>query len=67
MADGVARRISRLGGASGWLNSEPLTPDGLRGRAVVIQFCTFSLRQLAAPGSPTHGHWPGGIATTGWS
>ena len=31
-----------LGGASGWLNSEPLTPDGPRGRVVVIQFCTFS-------------------------
>jgi thiol-disulfide isomerase/thioredoxin len=31
-----------LGGATAWLNSEPLTPAGLRGRVVVVQFCTFS-------------------------
>jgi thiol-disulfide isomerase/thioredoxin len=31
-----------LGGATGWLNSEPLTPAGLRGKVVVVQFCTFS-------------------------
>ena len=31
-----------LGGASAWLNSEPLTPAGLRGKVVVVQFCTYS-------------------------
>jgi thiol-disulfide isomerase/thioredoxin len=31
-----------LGGATAWLNSEPLTPAGLRGKVVVVQFCTFS-------------------------
>ena len=31
-----------LGGATAWLNSEPLTPAGLRGRVVVVQFCTYS-------------------------
>jgi thiol-disulfide isomerase/thioredoxin len=31
-----------LGGATRWLNSEPLTPAGLRGKVVVVQFCTFS-------------------------
>ncbi len=31
-----------LGGATAWLNSEPLTPAGLRGNVVVVQFCTFS-------------------------
>jgi hypothetical protein len=31
-----------LVGATAWLNSAPLTPDGLRGRVVVVQFCTFS-------------------------
>jgi thiol-disulfide isomerase/thioredoxin len=31
-----------LDGASAWLNSEPLTPAGLRGKVVVVQFCTFS-------------------------
>jgi Thioredoxin like C-terminal domain len=29
-------------GATAWLNSEPLTPSGLRGKVVVVQFCTFS-------------------------
>ena len=31
-----------LGGATGWLNSRSLTSEGLRGRVVVVQFCTFS-------------------------
>jgi len=31
-----------LVGATGWLNSEPLTPAGLRGKVVVVQFCTYS-------------------------
>jgi thiol-disulfide isomerase/thioredoxin len=31
-----------LGGASAWLNSEPLTPARLRGKVVVVQFCTYS-------------------------
>ena len=31
-----------LGGATAWLNSGPLTPAGLRGRVVVVQFCTYS-------------------------
>jgi len=34
--------LPELGGATGWLNSEPLTPAGLRGKVVVVQFCTFS-------------------------
>jgi thiol-disulfide isomerase/thioredoxin len=29
-------------GATGWLNSEPLTPEGLRGRVVVVQFWTYT-------------------------
>jgi thiol-disulfide isomerase/thioredoxin len=31
-----------LDGATAWLNSEPLTPSGLQGKVVVVQFCTFS-------------------------
>jgi len=31
-----------LGGATAWLNSDPLTPAGLRGKVVVVQFCTYS-------------------------
>ena len=34
--------LPELGGATTWLNSEPLTPTGLRGNVVVVQFCTFS-------------------------
>jgi thiol-disulfide isomerase/thioredoxin len=34
--------LPELGGATTWLNSEPLTPAGLRGKVVVVQFCTFS-------------------------
>ena len=38
----VEGALPELGGATAWLNSEPLTPAGLRGRVVVVQFCTFS-------------------------
>jgi hypothetical protein len=31
-----------LDGATAWLNSEPLTPAGLRGKVVLVQFCTYS-------------------------
>lgn len=34
--------LPELAGATAWLNSEPLTPAGLRGKVVVVQFCTFS-------------------------
>jgi hypothetical protein len=29
-------------GANGWLNSPPLTPSGLRGKVVVVQFWTYT-------------------------
>ena len=31
-----------LDGASGWLNSEPLSPDALRGRVVLVDFWTLT-------------------------
>jgi thiol-disulfide isomerase/thioredoxin len=31
-----------LGGATGWLNSPPLTAAGLRGKVVLIDFCTYT-------------------------
>jgi thiol-disulfide isomerase/thioredoxin len=34
--------LPELDGATAWLNSEPLTPAGLRGKVVVVQFCTYS-------------------------
>ena len=38
----VEGELPDLGGATAWLNSAPLTPAGLRGKVVVVQFCTFS-------------------------
>jgi thiol-disulfide isomerase/thioredoxin len=38
----IEGEFPELGGATTWLNSEPLTPAALRGRVVVVQFCTFS-------------------------
>jgi thiol-disulfide isomerase/thioredoxin len=35
-------RMPSLGGASGWLNSEPLGPAGLRGRVVLVNFWTLT-------------------------
>jgi thiol-disulfide isomerase/thioredoxin len=42
--------IPSLSGANEWLNSPPLATDGLRGKVVLIDFCTYTcinwLRQL---------------------
>ena len=35
-------RMPALDGATGWLNTEPLTPDMLRGRVVLVQFWTYT-------------------------
>jgi thiol-disulfide isomerase/thioredoxin len=42
MALPVEGRLPSLEGATGWLNSEPLTPEGLRGRVVVVDFWTYT-------------------------
>jgi thiol-disulfide isomerase/thioredoxin len=46
----VEGELASFGGATGWLNSEPLTTAGLRGRVVLVSFWTFTcvnwLRQL---------------------
>jgi hypothetical protein len=36
----VEGEFPSLGGATGWLNSQPLTAAGLRGKVVLIDFCT---------------------------
>jgi hypothetical protein len=36
------RELPSFDGANAWLNSEPLTPAGLRGQVVLVEFCTFS-------------------------
>jgi hypothetical protein len=38
----VEGRLASFEGANGWLNSPPLTPGGLRGKAVVVQFWTYT-------------------------
>jgi thiol-disulfide isomerase/thioredoxin len=46
----VEGELPSLGGATGWLNSPPLTPAGLRGKVVLVGFWTYTcinwLRQL---------------------
>src|SRR5689334_5066475 len=38
----VEGRLASLAGATGWLNSGPLTPAGLRGRVVLVDFWTYT-------------------------
>jgi alkyl hydroperoxide reductase subunit AhpC len=34
--------LPKFEGATGWLNSEPLTPEGLRGKVVLVDFWTYT-------------------------
>jgi thiol-disulfide isomerase/thioredoxin len=47
----VEGRLPGFDGATGWLNSEPLTAEGLRGKVVLVDFWTYTcinwLRTLA--------------------
>jgi hypothetical protein len=38
----VEGQLPSFAGATGWLNSDPLTPEGLRGRVVFIDFWTYT-------------------------
>jgi thiol-disulfide isomerase/thioredoxin len=38
----VEGNLPSFDGATGWLNSEPLTPQGLRGRIVAVDFWTYT-------------------------
>ena len=38
----VEGRLPWFDGATGWLNAEPLTPEGLRGRVVLVDFWTYT-------------------------
>jgi thiol-disulfide isomerase/thioredoxin len=38
----VEGELPSFTGATGWLNSEPLTPESLRGRPVLVEFWTFT-------------------------
>src|SRR5687768_7616968 len=39
---GIEGRAPELRGITGWINSEPLTMAGLRGKAVLVDFWTYS-------------------------
>jgi hypothetical protein len=38
----VEGEMPSLGGATGWLNSQPLTADSLRGKVVLVQFWIYT-------------------------
>ena len=38
----VEGELPSFGGATGWLNSQPLTAAGLRGKVVVVEFWTYT-------------------------
>src|ERR1700726_2476984 len=38
----VEGELPALGGAGGWLNSQPLTAAGLRGKVVLVDFWTYT-------------------------
>src|SRR5215216_4369166 len=38
----VEGSLATFDGATGWLNSDPLTPEGLRGRVVLVDFWTYT-------------------------
>jgi thiol-disulfide isomerase/thioredoxin len=38
----VEGRLPPFAGATGWLNAVPLTPEGLRGRVVLVDFWTYT-------------------------
>ena len=38
----VEGRLASFAGATGWLNTEPLTPEGLRGRVVLVDVWTYT-------------------------
>ena len=38
----VEGRLPPFTGATSWLNGDPLTPEGLRGRVVLVDFWTYT-------------------------
>jgi hypothetical protein len=38
----IEGELPSLGSVTGWLNSQPLTAAGLRGKVVLIDFCTYT-------------------------
>jgi thiol-disulfide isomerase/thioredoxin len=62
-------RLPSLDGATGWLNSEPLTPEGLRGKVVLVDFWTYTcinwLRTLGYVRAWAHAYADDGLVVIG--
>jgi thiol-disulfide isomerase/thioredoxin len=62
-------RLPSLDGATGWLNSEPLTPAGLRGKVVLVDFWTYTcinwLRTLGYVRAWAHAYADDGLVVIG--
>src|SRR5260370_29791580 len=42
----IEGELASFAGATGWLNSEPLSPAALRGEVVLVHFLAFTCRHL---------------------
>ena len=63
----VEGRLADFDGATGWLNSEPLTPTALRGQGRARRLLDLHLHQLAAHACRTSVPGPRSTRTTAWS
>jgi len=65
----VESRLPPLHGATGWLNSEPLTPAGLLGKVVLVDFWTYTcinwLRTLGYVRAWAHAYADDGLVVIG--
>ena len=65
----VEGTMPSLDGATGWLNSPPLTPEGLRGRVVLVNFWTYTcinwLRTLPYVRAWAHKYQDHGLVVVG--
>jgi hypothetical protein len=59
----VEGELASFAEATGWLNSDPLTPEGLRGRVVAVDFWTYTAstgcarRHIDGPGTRSTAIW----------
>jgi hypothetical protein len=65
----VEGHLPGFDGATGWVNSPPLTPEGLRGQVVLVNFWTYTcinwLRTLAYVRAWAHRYQEYGLAVVG--
>lgn len=69
LAQAAEPTMPSLGGTTGWLNSPPLTTKALRGKVVLVQFCTYTcinwLRTLPYIRAWTRKYTPEGLVVLG--